>query len=209
MVYRIGLLAQRETIYEWNHSLQSDISPLSQNKKRLGQVYGSPAVLEWKVAAGWTPFITASEERVTLVAPAYPVSERNYAQGSSASLAIWRCSDWGNVRVTGRRRWARGHRRLTSWGAILCNRPPSVLLLLGNAAAGGGRTSQGRWVAQTKQPLSACFLLAQSELLWPHRAVWGSHCCRARGVGYSLFVCVYVCVCPWSVKSHNAWFNSQ
>lgn len=68
--------------------------------------------------------------------PCLPVSERNYAPASSAPLAVWRC-DWGSVKVKDRPRWAQGHRRLTLRAATLRGRPPSVLPLSGNAAAGG------------------------------------------------------------------------
>lgn len=93
---------------------------------------------------------------------------------------------------------------------FFANRLPSVLLPLGNAAAGGKKTSQGCWAAHTNLPLSAC--LAQSEPLWrhsvsSHRAVGGSHCYRAESRAKSLARHVGNCLCAYDVVNLETWLH--
>lgn len=89
---------------------------------------------------------------------------------------------------------------------FLCHHPPSVFSPLGNAAARGEKTSQGRWVAQTKRPLSACFLLAHSESLWSALGSAYSELCEEATVLELIpepSRMAEVFPCPWCVQSHN------
>lgn len=139
--------------------------------------------------------------------PCLPISERNYAQASSASLAIRRC----RVVTEEMSESHTGSDELEAvdvWPCVeqFCSiGPPSV-----GKRSCRRRENLPRLLSRPNKAAIISLLLNLSPYgrhpaLPTHRAVWGGHCYRAesrakshaRGVGYFLFVF------PWRVKSHK------
>lgn len=174
--------------------------PKQKKKGRLGQLYGSPAVLEWKAAAGWTAFITAFEERLTLVAPAYPFKRETMRKVCLRSLSCMKtkCQSYRQAAMSARPVWPCEERFFL---------PPSSI----GSPSVGKRSCRRR--ENLPRPLSrpnkaTIISLFSSCSIWAIMAGTPSvssalptH--RAEPAEVLGTFCSCVCVCPWCVKSHN------